>query len=772
LSDRKEGSAASSPRKIPALAVLGLGLAGIFLLLVVYLWWGGGSGAFRGNTSSYNVLLVTLDTTRADHLAGYAAKGVRTPAIDGLANRGVLFENAYTPAVMTLPSHASILTGLLPPVHGVRDNATYMLRPEVETMTEALRAAGYRTGAAVGAVVLDSMFGLDQGFELYDDNLPESGSHDAFFARRDATMVTDAALSWLSTVKGSRWFLWAHYFDAHAPYRPPRPFSQQYQNPYDAEIAYMDSEIGRLLAGIRDEGSAERTIVVLVADHGEGFRDHGEMSHGVFLYDETARVPLVISVPGYTEEARRVRAVVRTTDIMPTVLDLLRLPPRAAVQGKSLWPLMSGKTETMDLDAYSESTTAALSYGWSPMASLRSGKWKLIYAPHPELYDMDADPGERRNLAEQNGAVVEEIKGKLQGLLASLTPSAGPAAPGGEIQLDADEEAKMRSLGYVGGSGGEEEASLRARLAKSPDAILGGPELGLADPKDQIPLLDSINRVAMAYGRGEFRSVISLAGEFLAVFPENDHVRQYEADSYRGLGEYDKALDLYRQILSRDPGNLDALLNSGWSLMGLERLDEARDVFEKALEIHPGHVFALSSLGDIAFVEGDYAEAAKYYREILLNRPNHLKSVLAMAKIFEQRGLRKEAKISYRRATELAPRNIDAWLALGFLQFSEKDFDGALETLASAGKVDPNMPELNLYRGDILLAQGKLDQAEAEYQQGIRKAPQFPQGYHGLGLVAAQRGDSEKAREYFLQALQKNPSFTPSREQLRKLGGG
>ena len=744
---------------------MGLALLVLFVAVILYLWWGSGSGAFRGNTSAYNILLITLDTTRADHLAAYGSSSIRTPIIDGLTDAGVLFENAYTPSVMTLPSHASILTGLAPPAHGVRDNATYRLGPEYETLTEALRAAGYRTGAAVGAVVLDAMFGLEQGFELYDDNLPETGSHDTFFAQRNAGMVTDAALQWLGKVRGARWFLWAHYFDPHAPYQAPSPYRQQYQsNPYDAEIAYTDSEIGRLLSGIRESGAVDRTIVVLVADHGEGFRDHGEQSHGVFLYDETARVPLIISVPGFTKEARRVKAVVRTTDIMPTVLDLLRIPPRPALQGSSLWPLMAGRTEEHPREAYSESATAALTYGWSPMASLRSGKWKYIHAPIPELYDMEADPRETTNLADVEGAAAESLRRRLREVLSGMHNAGAPEpAP-----LDPDAQARLRSLGYVAGGA----SSIRERLARSPEAILEGPEMGLVDPKERIPLLESVNRISLAYGRGEFETVLRLAEEFLSVYPENDQVRQYAADAFRGLGRFGEALGLYEEILTRDPGNVDALLNSGWSLMNLERLDAARAVFEKALAMHPDHVYALSSLADIAFIEEDYATARKLYWQILEGRPNHLKSVLGLAKIFEQRGLKHEATVSYRRATELAPKNLDAWLALGFLQFSERDYEGALGTLAKAAQLDPNMAELNLYRGDIYIAQGKLDQAEAEYRQGIEKAPQAAQGYHGLGLVALGRRDLTEARRLFGQALSVNPSFAASREQLKRLSAG
>jgi arylsulfatase A-like enzyme/Tfp pilus assembly protein PilF len=748
-------------------ALLGLGVIGILGLVVIYIWWSGGgeSRPFRGNTSAYNVLLVTMDTTRADHLGSYGNGNVRTPILDGLADAGVLFENAYSPAVMTLPSHASIHTGLLPPAHGVRDNGTYQLSAGVETLAEVLKAAGYNTGAAVGAVVLDSMFGLEQGFDFYDDNLPASGPHDTFFSQRNAGRVTDASLGWLATVKDSRWFLWAHYFDPHSPYQPPQPYRQQYQdNPYDGEIAYMDGEIGRLLEGIRKDGAGERTIVVVVADHGEGFRDHGEQSHGVFLYDETSRVPLIISVPGYTEDAVRVKAVVRTTDIMPTILDLLRMPRRQGSQGSTLWPLMSGTVEDLNLEAYAEAPTPALTYSWSPLASIRAGKWKYIHAPTAELYDMESDPGERNNVLAAEGVVAENLRSRLQQILAD------PGMAGGaeNLNLSPEEQARLRSLGYVSGGG----SSFRQQLEKDPALIMAGAELGLVDPKRQIGLLDRVNRISLAYGRGEFSTSLRLAEEMLELFPNNDHVRQYAADALRGLKRFDESLAYYRIILQKDQGNIDALLNVGWVLMNLERFEEATETFEKALRIYPGHVFALSSLGDISFIQGDLGQATRRYRELLLERPSHLKSILAMAKIFEQRGLREEAKVSYRRATELAPRDLDSQLSLAWLQFGDKEYDDALETLGAAAAQDPGMAELNLYRGDIYFATGRLKEAASEYQLGVKKAPQAPQGYHGLGMIASRRGEKVEARRLFEEALRLDPGYTASRQELQRLGTG
>jgi arylsulfatase A-like enzyme/cytochrome c-type biogenesis protein CcmH/NrfG len=739
--------------------------AGLIVAILLYLWWSSGIHPFRGNTSSYNVLLITADTTRADRLGCYGFTGIRTPIIDGLADVGILFENAYTPAVMTLPAHASIMSGLLPPEHGVRMNGTVNLRPEVETLAEALRAAGYKTGAMVSAAVLDSMFGLDQGFEHYDDNLPESGPHDVFFAQRPAGAVTDLALAWLNTAREGRWFLWAHYFDPHSPYRPPSPFREQYgSRSYEGEIAYMDSEIGRLLAGVGEMGAADRTIVVFVGDHGEGRGDHGEMSHGVFVYDETSRTPMIVTVPGFVNGPRRVPSVVRTTDIMPTILDLLRLPSRAGLSGTSLWPLMAGRAEELELEAYIESAASPLMYGWSPLAALRSGPWKYIHAPSPELYNLIDDPGERKNLIASESATVSQMRERLRDLLSEVRPVRGEAG----VALSPEKEAQLRSLGYTAGAGGEFEDALR----EDPAAIMAGASFGMVDPKNELDMLRRINRISMAYGSGDFRTAIGLAQELLSEEPGNASVRGLLADSYRGLNMHDEALSEYRTILGQNPRNVNALLNVGWVLIRKGDLRSARSTFEKALSLHPGHTFALSSLADIYFVEGDYKKAMEYYRMVILERPAHWKSTVAMARIFQEQGMTYESKVFFKRAIEVNPADLESRLVLGWMQFAEEEYEDALATLDAAALNHPQLAEPHLFRGDVLFAMGRVDEAEQSYQTGLQRAPRAPQGYHGLGRIALSRGNREEARRLLEQALSIEPGYQAAREELRRLDAG
>jgi choline-sulfatase len=721
----------------------------------------GSASAAKG--SSYNVLLVTLDTTRADHLGCYGRTNVQTPTLDGLAASGALFESAYTSAVLTLPSHASILTGVLPPEHGVRANGNYRLAPASVTLAELLADAGWKTGAAVGSFVLDSMFGLDQGFGEYDDELASADSLDPSHAERNATAVTDAAFRFLDGAKDQRWFLWAHYFDAHQPYNPPKAFVDANPGrPYDAEIAYMDAELGRLLAGIRARGGAERTLVVITADHGEGLRNHGELTHGVFLYDETARVPLIISAPGLVAGARRIGAVVRTTDIVPTVLDLLGLSPRAGLAGRSLRDLMSGKSQDLELVAFGEAPRALLGFGWSPIASLREGRWKYIEAPTPELYDLKADPGEKSNLAPSQPSVVADLREKLVRLYASAVDAGRGSA---QHVATPDELEKLRSLGYAG----SDDKKSKALLDSDPQILLQGGARGLVDPKLRIDELDQVNEVFVAFSTGQFPRAIELSDRILQQDPDNAAARQYKADSLRSLNRFEEALAEYDRLLTRDPSDVDALLNAGWVRMNLQRYAEAERDFQLALALHPDHPFALSSLANLHIAQGDDEGALQFCQQALAKDPHQRQVLLSMAQIHERRGKVAEAIACYAKIAELAPKDLATRLQLAWLQFSSGDSEQALASLQLADAIDPSRPEPAFARGDVLLALKRFDEAEQAYREGLRRAPDQAQGHHGLGLVAEQKGAREEAEQHFREALRLDPTFRASAEALQRL---
>jgi arylsulfatase A-like enzyme len=393
-----------------------------------------------GSRPAPSVLIITLDTTRADRLSPYGFMNVSLPHLERLAREGVVFDQATSVAPLTLPAHASLFTGWLPPRHGVRDNADPALADTQTTLAETLKMRGFRTGAFVGSAVLDADRGLEQGFDEYSE-VPAPSQSAAAARQRRANAVVDDALRWLEQVSGSPYLLWVHLYDAHLPYDPPAPYASIYgHNPYVGEIAFADSQIGRLLAAVDARGETDRTIVVVVGDHGESLGDHGEQDHGVFIYESVLRVPLIVRAPAIAP--RRVGAVVRITDVMPTVLDLLGIPaPRT--DGVSLLTLLAGARDTLDLEAYAESEYPRR-LGWSPLRALRDRRYKLIDAPRPELYDLDRDPFEERNVHGERQATAAAMSRRLQELVQSR-PSIGVEP----VPIPSHVAEELAALGYV-----------------------------------------------------------------------------------------------------------------------------------------------------------------------------------------------------------------------------------------------------------------------------------------------------------------------------------
>src|SRR5512143_177839 len=386
----------------------------------------------RPAPAALNVVVVPLDTLRADRLGCYGFRGIETPNIDAVASEGVLFEQATSTAPMTLVSHASIFTGLIPPHHGVRDNGGFFVEESTTTLAERLKDAGWTTGAFVGAWVLDSKWGLGQGFDVYSDkfDLSKYKVVNLGTVQKKGDEVMDLALAWLEGVKAKRFFAWVHLYDPHAPYEPPEPFLSRYPGqPYVGEIAYTDHVGGRLVAWLKGAGVWNHTLLVLVADHGESLGEHGEKAHTFFVYDATQHVPLIVRTP-WGDRGRN-RSQVSTVDVMPTVLDLVGLPPQPGIDGRSLARLVLDPAASAPEVAYSETYFPRFHYGWQHLRAVRDGKWKYIEAPAPELYDVQQDPGETKNVRAAFTRQAEELRARLD----SLAGSGVQAAPD-EASLD------------------------------------------------------------------------------------------------------------------------------------------------------------------------------------------------------------------------------------------------------------------------------------------------------------------------------------------------
>jgi arylsulfatase A-like enzyme len=503
------------------------------------------------------VVLVTFDTTRADHLGCYGNDTVDTPTVDALAAEGVRFERALSAIPITLPSHSTILTGKYPPGHGVRDNGLFVLAEEQETLAEILKGHGYATGAAVGAFPLVARFGVDQGFDHFDDRLSSEGlgvlgagalaAPRLFFEERRAARVNEAVFDWLEAVSADPFFLWVHYYDPHQPHEPPPPYDQLYANDrYDGEIAYADESLGVLLDRLRSLGVYDRTLVVFTSDHGEGLGEHGELTHSYLVYDTTLHVPLIFRLPGGAGGGRVVAEPVRLVDLLPTILDLLELPVPDGLDGRSLETALEGGA-TSPRPHYAESLSARFNHNWGELRALYDGGWKYIHGPRPELYDLGADPRELHDLAGAEPEVAERMRSALAGFLARRAAASASVAS----VPDAETRERLQALGYLQGGGGE-PATVSEELRGD-----GTP------PQDRIGDVSAMSQVRSLLVQGRAFAAQQIAEELIRRDPVNPFYLEVLANTQLQLGQVDGARETIERLGElgplRDPGRLLAL---------------------------------------------------------------------------------------------------------------------------------------------------------------------------------------------------------------------
>ena len=523
---------------------------------------------------------MTIDTLRADRVGVYGDAAARTPRLDGLAREGVLFEKAFTPAPLTLPAHATILTGLLPPQHGVRGNGTFALGTEPRTLAEALRERGLRTAAFVGAFPVARRFGLDRGFDVYDDAFTRASGLHFDFAERSADRVVDAARAWLAATSGAV-FVWAHLYDPHAPYAPPAGFRDG--DPYRGEIAFADAQLGRLLEAW--SARVGPSVVAVTSDHGEAFGERGEESHGLFVYDTTLRVPLLLrglSVPA----GLRVGEPMSLADLPATLTELAgaaALPGRSAAR---LWQKSDAGISKEPL--YAESLAPRLDFGWSDLRAWRAGRYKYVRAPHAELYDLEDDPAEGRNLAVDRPELAAQLERELQAALARMGDAESP------LTADAESAERLRSLGYVQGPGGQGSG---------------------ADPKGRI---DVARRIARA--TGPFRDpeeIVTVYRGIARLDPQNPLVNFRLADALLRAGRPADAIPVFRKVVAGGPRSADPFVGLATACAQLGRLDESETALEQALQVDPSSGQAQFNLGEIARTRRDVARARARFEAAL-----------------------------------------------------------------------------------------------------------------------------------------------------------
>ncbi len=667
---------------------------------VFWFWPGGAPPLLVERTADQNVLLVTIDTLRADALGSYGGPAA-TPNLDRLAAGGARFEFAHAHAVVTLPSHASILTGTYPFEHGIHDNAGYRLPDDSRTLAAMLRAEGFATGAFVAAFPLDSQFGLDNGFETYDDRFGQAeGPSDFTIAERPAETVVAAARTWIESQRG-RWFAWVHLFDPHAVYRPPSPFDERYAaSPYHGEVAYTDYALGPLLetAG----GSGRRTLVVVTADHGEALGEHGELTHGLFAYEATLRVPLILAQTGGAARETAARGVVsadpaRHVDIAPSILDALALPAPPALPGRSLFVAASSGSEPR---SYFEAMSASLNRGWAPLRGVLAGRDKYIDLPLPELYDLREDPAETRNLVTGRPARARA----LETLLADVPAS---AAADRRVEETAAVVERLRSLGYLGGS-----APVKERYTAADD------------PKQLAHVDSAMHRAVDLYQHGRPREAIAVYREVLAERPDLELAHRHLAFLHWSLGEVVEAIGTLTR--AREAGVASPAVEGqlGIYLAESGAVDDAVPLLEALVSVERPDLDALNALG-IAYARGgDTQRAIETFERGLSIDPDSAMALENIGAVHLQRGDPAAAGEAFERAVALAPLSSRAHAGLGVVQLRSGDRAAAVASWTRAVELDPANFDALFNLATELVNGGDLAAARPYLEQFVRTAPQ------------------------------------------------
>lgn len=774
-----------------------VGLMGVGAVWGAMRWLGGPEGgppkggARAGAGAGFNVLLISIDTLRADHLGCYGHPVVKTPNIDRLASEGVRFLQCTSAVPLTLPSHASLMTGVYPFVHGARDNGSFLLHEDNVTLAEVLRDAGYETSAEVAAYVLNREFRLDQGFDTYHDVTSRPGGHatgatQGTAGERSAEDVCDAAIASLRSDAGERFFHFVHFFDPHFVYEPPERFARQYDDPYLGEIAYVDEQVGRLLGELARLGLAERTLVVLTADHGEGRFQHGEDSHGAFLFDTTLQVPLLLRCPGVLPAGTRVAAQVRTIDIAPTVLSLLGMAGLPHAQGASLLPLI-GAGAAQDVEgvddgdggraAYSESMLPLYNFGYAPLRALRRGGWKYIHAPKPRLYHVADDPGETRNLAQDHPERVAAMREALRRIVAEAPWVVGSGS--GRRTMSEEEMQKLAALGYVGGggrgtAGGSEldrfdpvgpdphdhvddilattQAMLSMRLERFEEAeqrlrkLLEGAERERGDDVGG----ESATGFHWAYKnlgfvlarRGAHEEAIVYHRKALALQPEDSITMTHLAVSLASVGREKEAIAAFESALKMRPVFAHTHENYGIALSRMGRSRDAEAEFRRAVEMEPGNVNARAMLANVCMQGGRFSEAEEVLKAGLAVRPGAEVLTRLREEVSARRRRIEQAKAPFEAELARDPDQSAPHVKLAEVCLRANQVGQAEAHLRRAVAIDGRSGEAWEALAFVLLRQDKVGEAAAAFESGLAAEPENVRLTNDLAWLLAATWDA------------------------------
>jgi arylsulfatase A-like enzyme/Tfp pilus assembly protein PilF len=635
--------------------------------------------------------------------------------LDRVARDGIRFDRAVSPVPLTLPAHATILTGLLPPHHTVRNNGSGKLPEDVPTLATLLGRNGYRTGAFVGAFVLDRRFGLSRGFDVYNDDIASARKADATLeAERPAEEVAAGAVEWLKKTDSKPFFAWVHFYDPHAPYGAPEPFGKSFaQNPYDGEIAYVDTQVGRLLAELDRQGVADHTIVLIVGDHGEALGEHGELTHGVLLYEPTLRVPMIIRAPGLLEPGA-VAHTVSLADIEPTLASLLVGHRSSDTRlGTDLSPFLRDRKEPPQKIVYSETQYPTL-FGWSGLAATRQENLKYIDSPEPELYDLSEDPGETTNLYGKERRAMRPLANAAR-TIAGASPASRPSP------LDPETERKLASLGYVAPSG----------------QPAGGRQ---ENPAQMIGLFRRFEQAMWDLTAGKADQAIAELEVLTTADPENPVFRSALARALRQHGQIRRAIAMYREAVALRPDDAEGWYNLAVAFQEAGDQKHAAEAVREAIERDPSRPEAHNVLGIAFSAEGRLMEALDQFREAARLDPRNARAANNAGNVYRSMQKWGDAEASYRQAAELDPAYSDPWNGLGTVQVERGKPREAIQYFDRALQLSAAAHEARLNRAVAYQLAGEVDAAIREYRAfiaAVRNDPAFDQQRRGAEQMVA-----------------------------------
>lgn len=687
-----------------------------------------------------NVLLITLDTTRADHIGCLGYEKAGTPNIDGLANGGVLFTRGQSQVCLTLPSHSSIMTGRYPREHGIRVNGRNALGREIPTLAEIFGERGYATAAFIAAIVLERQYGLARGFDHYGDNLSTDVTLSSGVPERRGDRVTEEALGWFNELGDEPFFAWVHYYDAHDPYDPPPPYDTQYEHPYDGEIAFADAQVGRLLDWLKSSGRADNTLVVLVADHGEAFGEHGVNGHTMFAHQAELHVPMLFHYPKKLRTPRVVDAVVELVDVFPTLLELAEVQPPPDLLSRSLVPALLGE-EFDSVASYGENSHMLFAYQWSPQRSLVTDRWKYIATTKPELYDLEKDPGETKNLVADDPEVAKALRDQLIRRYNEMTPKSAAA----DLENDPAARKAMESLGYTGSGS----------TVLSDDFLVEG----APDPKDMLEVYEQI-RDALALERsGKHAQAATALAAAVEASPLSVELHYMLGRSLRAVGRHAEAVKSLQQALTLDPMFRNALDELRDSLFILGRGEEAIPAHEHAIMLSAGdaglHTDFAGLLRKLGKIDRAYEEVQK---AIEIDDQNPL-AWFELSVIERAKGNDSAAQVAVERAIAADPNDVDTAKKLAEQFARDGDAESAERFVEVVISEKP--PEISWFpkRAAALLEEGETEAAEIFYQCLTDHSEAAAAAHQALGDIAMDRGDEDVALKHYSEAVKSNPSL-------------